>query len=304
MTRGKTLLTLTAVALITASVATPAYAKKKRTRVTAETSAVLFYANRNATGDFQDSQRSNYRLGAALSVDHDSGKNHLSGEISSIRADYFDKAFRDRWSNRIELGYGRDLAPGTTLWGRGSYTTQMIGLEYDRFNQLQTRGSLSFETGPSRFRVGGGYNWRRYDDLLNTHGHGPILGADYRLNVGNGSRFTLDFGYDAINADVNTRNYRRFTVDPGFEWSIGPNTDLGFSVRWRRWTYPNRVFAGRERRDHSIQPEVSLTQGIGNDWYVNATAGWRRRWSTDPSGEERGPRLSIGITKRFRLFDK
>lgn len=294
---------IAATAVIAA--ASPADAKKKkRTRVSLETKSALFYGSRRNGGgfsDFGDTLRSGYELGAGISVDHDIGKGMVSLDASSTRIDYFSDKYRDRWANRVALGFSQSLSSDLSLSVRGAHATQLIGLEYDKFNQSDVRAMLAYEPGPSRFRVGAGYRWRRYDDAVHTEGDGVFVDADYRYRFGNGNYAMIDFGYDEINADVARRDYNRFTITPSYGFRLGDRTDLTLSSRWRTWTYDNRLVGNSKRKDSSIQPMIEVTQRFGKDWYVDAGAGYRWRWSNEPGADERGPRLQIAVRKRFRL---
>lgn len=294
---------MVAVAVIAA--ASPAEAKKKkRTRVSLETKTALFYGSRRSGGgfsDFGDTLRSGWEAGAGLSVDHDMGPTRLSLDVSSTKVDYFSDKYRDRWSNSIGAGVTQKVSKDVSVSVRGAYATQLIGLEYDKFNQAQIRSMLSIDKGPSRFRVGAGYRWRTYADGIDSDGEGIILDADYRYRFGNGNYAMLDFGYDQINADVVRRDYKRFTITPSYGFRLGEKTDLTLSTRWRTWTYDNRLVGTSKRKDSSIQPMVEVTHQFAKDWYVDAGAGYRWRWSNEPGGDERGPRLQIGIRKRFNL---
>lgn len=303
--RGTKIAVAMIAAIAVVGAAGPAEAKKKRTKVSLEARSALFYGSRNSggtgTSDFGDTLRSGYQAGLGLSVDQDAGPGKISFDASSDRYNYFSSKYRDRWSNRVALGYGLDVAPGLNLSARGAYATQLLGLEFDRFNQSELRSMWAYTTGPSRFRLGGGYRWRKYDDLLSTHGRGAFIDADYRYKLNDNSSVMLDFGYDQINADIGSRDYRRFSIAPSYTFMAGPSTEVTLSSRWRTWTYDNRYVGFDHRRDSSIQPMVEVSQRIGKDWYVDAGAGYRWRWSNQPGGDERGPRLQIGLHKSFGL---
>lgn len=293
-----------AATLIIVAAAQPAAAKSRSdTRVVIDTDARLFYGDRKGSGDFEDSGRSGYRFGARLGVDHESGGNEFSLDIGSAIIEYFDKDQRDRWSNSIGVGYGRELGGDLKLTTGASYTTQVLGLEHDKFNQAQVRGGLEYEPGDDRFRFGGGYRWRDYDDAGNTNGQGYFIDTDYRHKLGARQAISLDVVFDRINADVASRDYKRISVTPAYGFPISKGLDANISLRWRSWTYDNRIIDGSKRRDHSIQPMARLTYEIAKDWDLYAEAGWRRRWSKDPSGDENGPRGAIGISYRLRVND-
>lgn len=297
------LLTCVATLALTAVPQSAAAKDTSDTRVVIDTDARLFYGDRKGSGDFEDSGRSGYRVGARLGVEHETNGNEFSLDVGSAVIEYFDKDQRDRWSNSISVGYGRDLGGDLKLTTGAGYTTQMIGLEHDKFNQAQVRGGLEYEPGDDRFRFGGGYRWRQYDDVGSTDGKGYFIDADYRHKMGARQSISLDVVYDRINADVASRDYKRISVTPAYGFRIADGVDVDLSLRWRSWTYDNRIIGGSKRRDHSLQPMARVTYEIAKDWDLYAEAGWRRRWSKDPSGDENGPRAAIGISRRFRVSD-
>jgi len=272
-------------------------------RIVFDIDARLFYGDKKGTGDFEDGGRSGYRVGGRLGVDYESGSNEFSLDLGSALIEYFDKDQRDRWSNTIAVAYGRTLGGDLKLSTAASYGTQLIGLEFDKFNQAQARGGLIYEPGNDRFRIGGGYRWRRYDDVGSTHGHGYFIDADYRRKLGDRQSVGLDVTYDRIKADVNSRDYKRFTITPSYRMGLGDKLDLELSARWRSWTYDNRLIGTSRRHDKSLEPMARLTYGVAKDLDLYAEAGWRRRWSKDPAAVENGPRGTIGISYRFRIDD-
>lgn len=295
-----------AAAAIAALAATPQAALAKDdsgTKVVLDTDARIFYGDRKGSGDFEDSGRSGYRIGARLGVDHVSDGNEFSLDVGSALIEYFPKAQRDRWSNSIGVGYGRDLGGDLKLTTAASYATQLIGLEYDKFNQAQVRGGLEYEPGDDRFRFGGGYRWRRYDDSSTTHGKGYFIDADYRHKMGGRQQITLDVVFDRIQADVASREYKRISVTPAYRAGLMDKLDLDLSLRWRSWTYDNQFIGGSKRHDHSLQPMARLSYEIAKDLDLYAEAGWRKRWSKDPAGDENGPRAALGVSYRFRIQD-
>lgn len=293
-------------ALAVVATAMPAEAKKKskRTRISAEAHSVLFYGSRRNGGgfsDFGDTLRSGVEGGIGIAVDHKTARGRIDVDVSTKRVDYFSKDYRDRWNNRVALGYTHMMTPTLSLGARGAYATDMIGLEFDRFNQTEARGLLTKDVGPHRLRVGGGYRWRTYDDLFDSKGKGMFADADYRYSFGDGRSMMIDFGFDTINADFSRRDYTRFTITPSYSFPVGERTDITLSSRWRSWTYDNRIENGSKRKDGSIQPMVEVSQRIGKDWYVDAGAGYRWRWSNHDGNGDQGPRLQIGIRKKFNL---
>jgi hypothetical protein len=128
-----------------------------------------------------------------------------------------------------------------------------------------------------------------------------VIGADYRLRLGDGEFLSLEGQYEKIDSDLPSRSYRRSTAGIEYRKPIDRSVDLVAGLRYRDWTYPSRPIGAGTQHDHSWSPEFELTYEFAKDWYVGLGGVIIWRSSNNPSYDETVKRGVITLRKRIRL---
>lgn len=258
-------------------------------------------ASGQASDGSEDTDKSGGIYGMNLSWDRDSGDDRFGLDLSTTYFVYSDPAKENRWSNRIAGSWRHDTGADSSLAVLGDFTSQMSTLESSEADQIQARGRITFEPGQHRFRLTGGWRWRDYRDRPDYSGNGPVIGADYRLRLGDGEFLSFEGQYEEIVSDLPSRSYRRSTAAIEYRKPINRSVDLVAGLRYRDWTYPGRLIGADTQHDHSWSPEFELSYEFARDWSVGLGGVIIWRSSNDPGYEETVKRGVITLRKRIRL---
>lgn len=271
-----------------------------RERLTVDVFALLNEASGQTSDGFEDQDASGFVVGgdAELELRRDDHRFRLGG--GSTYYSYAEDDRDDRHNNAVWLTYTNRLSRRVSVWVQGRKDTELSALEARETRQDRLRSQLIWSKGDDRIRVRAGYRWREYK-RDETTGEGVELGADYRRRFDNGWSSYNYLRWDEIDADIDRRSYRRWTVGSDLLIPVSERIDVIPSIRYRTWRYPERSpeFA-QVRQDSSFAPRVTLTYDLGDDWEVLGRAGviWRR--SNDDRFDETITRLTVGVSKRFR----
>jgi hypothetical protein len=294
--------TLSALVLITLWLAPEATrAKSSDEDLTLALSAQAVAASGTSSDGLEDADKSGAVLGADLSWDRVDGADRFGVDASSTYYAFTDGGRDDRWSNRIAGSYGRDVARHLNLSVRGDFASQLATLESSSTDQTQLRGIVTFEQGRSRARISGGWRWRDYRD--GTASDGGLVAIDYRLPVAKSQSLRIGGQYDAIDAEVSRRSYHRYTVEGGYTFKPLPRLTASLGLRYRDWTYSGRLVGTERQKDHSLSPTLDLSYRLARNFSVDFGGEYIRRRSNDAQFNDHVRRLTIGLTKRFRLID-
>ncbi len=258
-----------------------------------------------ASGDSFDANEDEDRSGgivrAALGWDRDSGADHFDLRASTSYYVYTDDTRSDRNSNRLELGYGRDVSDKVRISVMARGATELSTLESDSADEARVLGRVAFEDGPHRVRLTGGWRWRDYNGAGLVHGDGAMAEIEYRHRLGPGTYILAEAVYDEISAVVPRLTYERYTLRAAAGIRVNKDVDVDIGVRWRDWENKYRLVGTESRTANSFAPEVGATYEFARRWYIQASGTLIWRSSNDPDYDRDVQRVSLTLRKRFWL---
>jgi hypothetical protein len=206
----------------------------------------------------------------------------------------------DRVTNSAEGTFSWDAGKRTNLTFMADYTNHMVSIESSNVDRIRVRSRLRARRGPSRVEVGAGWRWHRYDGDK-THGSGPIVQLEYRYRLSERKFVEIETQYDAIDASVDRRDYKRVAVRPSFRFPLGENTRLEVGTRFRWWRYPGRRTHHEDQKDNSQALELAAQHDFPSGWRIDADAQYIRRRSNDDRHDENVKRFVISVRKAFSI---
>ncbi len=272
-------------------------------RVTATLSATGVTANRQGFDGIEDNDKSGGVYRGTLGWDHDNGPDHLALDLSSAYYAYEDPTLADRWSNRVALAYGRDLAEDVRLTLRTDAATKLSTLESSQADQAQVRGELMFSPGDHRLRLLGGWRWRDYKDIATGSGDGVTAEAEYRYKTSKTDYFLIEGLYEEVDSNVLSRSFNRKTVRGVYHFNVVRNVSVDAGVAWREWTYKNRFVGAENLKERSWNPSLGVSFEFLPDWFAEADGLLIDRNANNPSRNSTIKRFSFGVKKVFRIKD-
>lgn len=289
-----------AFALALLGTAHPAIAKDRQ-RLTIDIEALLTEASGETSDGFEDQDRSGYMVGGDAEIDVRRGKSDFTVGVGSHYFRYTDDDRDDRWNNSAWLGYGLALSDKIDWSTEARYDSAISTLERREAAQTRLRSGIAYSDGPHRFRVRGGYRWREYDDQDDTNGKGWETGVDYRYRFENDASVLGYLRYDEIDADIISRDYRRWSLGANVAVPVSERVEILPSLRYRWWRYPNRLTDDDKiRKDNSITPGLGVRFEVIDDLDLELSGQIIFRESNDDQYDETIKRFTIGISKRFR----
>ncbi|HEX8580081.1 MAG TPA: hypothetical protein VF655_10875 [Allosphingosinicella sp.] len=249
-------------------------------------------------GDDEDeAARSGIILRGGLDYDRDLGAGEIRLSYDSAAYLYEDDDRPDRWSNRLALRYGLEVADDVELSGRLSYATNLATLEFRSADQAEVLGMVEYSPGDHRIRLTGGWRWRDYDDSTGSESSGPFAGAEYRYRLARDQYLSAELRYEDIDSSDPRRGYHRAIAEAFYQHPLGEMTQLrlGGSARW--WRFDERLAPnGERRRDSVIAPEVQLLHDFRSGFLLRGRLQYGIRESNDPNedGDDRRATLTAG----------
>jgi hypothetical protein len=261
-----------------------------------EVSASAVFAS-DRGDDEDEAARSGFILRGGLDYEREVGPGEVRLSYDSAAFLYHDNERPDRWSNRIALGYGLDVADDFELSARLAYATNLATLEFRSADQSEVFGMAEYSPGPHRFRLSGGWRWRDYDDSAGSESSGPFLGAEYRYRFARDQFLSTELRYEDIDSADLRRGYERTIVEAFYQHPLGRMTRLrvGGSARW--WEFDDRLAPGGERRrDSVVAPELQLLHDFRSGLLLRGRVQYGLRNSNDPGedGDDRRATLTAG----------
>ncbi|HEX9954973.1 MAG TPA: hypothetical protein VGB48_07155 [Allosphingosinicella sp.] len=247
--------------------------------------------------DEDEAARSGVILRGGLDYDHDLGAGEIRLSYDSALYLYEDDDRPDRWSNRLALRYGLEVADDLEFSGRLSYVTNLATLEFRSADQAEFMGMAEYSPGDHRVRLSGGWRWRDYDDSTGSESSGPFAAAEYRYRFGRDQFLTTELRYEDIDSADPRRGYSRTIAEAIYQHPLGPRTQvrLGGSARW--WRFDERLAPnGERRRDSVVAPEVQLLHDFRSGFLLRGRLQYGIRQSNDPDegGDDRRATLTAG----------
>ncbi|HEY0044045.1 MAG TPA: hypothetical protein VGB62_05795 [Allosphingosinicella sp.] len=249
-------------------------------------------------GDDEDeAARSGLILRGGLDYERETSAGEFRLSYDSAAYLYEDDDRPDRWSNRLALRYGGEVADDFRLSARIAYATNLATLEFRSADQAEVLTMAEYSPGDHRFRLTGGWRWRDYDDSTGSESSGPFAGAEYRYRIARDQFFSTELRYEDIDSDDLRRGYHRTILEAFYQHPLGPETQLrvGGSARW--WTFDDRLAPNGERRSDSVlAPELQLLHDFRSGLLLRGRLQYGLRESNDPAedGDDRRATLTAG----------
>jgi hypothetical protein len=249
-------------------------------------------------GDDEDeAARSGFILRGELDYEREVGAGEIRLSYDSAAYLYEDDDRPDRWSNRLALRYGLEVADDFELSARLAYATNIATLEFRSADQAEVLGMAEYSPGDHRFRVSGGWRWRDYDDSTGSESSGPFAGAEYRYRFARDQFFSTELRYEDIDSADLRRGYHRTILEAFYQHPLGPQTQLrlGGSARW--WRFDDRLAPnGEQRRDSVLAPELQVLHDFRSGVLLRGRLQYGLRESNDPNedGDDRRATLTAG----------
>ncbi|MBB3764053.1 hypothetical protein [Sphingomicrobium lutaoense] len=281
------------------ALASPAQAREYE-RLTVDVEALLVAADGRTSDGFENQDRSGVSIGGDAEFDIRRDEHRFRVGAGSRYITYYDDEEEDDHYTGVWLTYSNYLSRRVRVDVQVRHDFDLTTLESSNASQSRIRSGVRWSQGPHRVRLRGGYRWREYDND-DTHGEGFEAATDYRYRFYDGSDLVTYIRYDENDAEVDRRDYRRWTFGTGIEIPLSRDLEIGGALRYRMWRYPERLTdIGEVRHDSSVNPALTLTYDAGNDWEFEARGDviWRR--SNDNEFDETIKRVGIGVSKRFR----
>lgn len=271
-----------------------------RERLTVDIESLLVLADGRTSDGFENQDRSGLAVGGDAEVDIRRGDHRFRIGGGSRYIVYFDEEEKDDLYNGVWLTYSNYLSRRVRVDVQVRHDFDLTTLESSEASQSRIRSGLQWSDGTSRIRGRVGYRWREYD-RDDTHGEGFEAATDYRYRFENDTDLLFYVRYDENDAEIDRRDYKRWTLGTAIDIPLNRDLEIGGSFRYRTWKYPERILdIGDVRHDSSVNPGLALRYDAGNDWELEARGDiiWRR--SNDNRFDESIERISIGVSKRLR----
>jgi hypothetical protein len=249
-------------------------------------------------GDDEDeAARSGFILRGGLDYERETSVGEFRLSYDSAAYLYEDDDRPDRWSNRLALRYGGEVADDFRLSARIAYATNLATLEFRSADQAEVLTMAEYSPGDHRFRLTGGWRWRDYDDSTGSESSGPFAGAEYRYRIARDQFFSTELRYEDIDSADLRRGYHRTILEAFYQHPLGSQTQLrvGGSARW--WKFDDRVAPNGERRSDSVlTPDLQLLHDFRSGLLLRGRLQYGLRESNDPAedGDDRRATLTAG----------
>ena len=249
-------------------------------------------------GDDEDeAARSGFILRGGLDYERETSVGEFRLSYDSAAYLYEDDDRPDRWSNRLALRYGGEVADDFRLSARIAYATNLATLEFRSADQAEVLTMAEYSPGDHRFRLTGGWRWRDYDDSTGSESSGPFAGAEYRYRIARDQFFSTELRYEDIDSADLRRGYHRTILEAFYQHPLGSQTQLrvGGSARW--WKFDDRLAPNGERRSDSVlTPDLQLLHDFRSGLLLRGRLQYGLRESNDPAedGDDRRATLTAG----------